>query len=394
MPITSIILLLAFVLYAWLIGYYRRAWISIPLEDGPILPSNPPFISVIIPARNEEAGIEECLESIVSQEYLPGQFECIVVDDHSEDDTAAVVRSYAARFPFIRYINLADEGVGVNLNAYKKKGIETGIAHSRGELIVTTDADCRAGRNWLAGIASAYRNHDACCLVMPVAIRKPGKGIPLRQRMLAIFQQLDVMTLQGITGASVYRKFHGMCNGANFAYTREVFYEVRGFTGIDHLASGDDMLLLHKISARYPERVHYVKSPSVIIETRAEKTTGDFFNQRIRWASKSGHYPDKRVLPVLLLVYIFNLLLLINILYCVHALIFCPENIALVTCLAVLLLKTIIELLFLIPVSRFFHQKQVLVWFPLMQVPHILYTVIAGFLGFLGRYRWKGRRVR
>ena len=61
-----------------------------------------------------------------------------------------------------------------------------------------------------------------------------------------------------------------------------------GFTGIDHLASGDDMLLLHKISARYPERVHYVKSPSVIIETRAEKTTGDFLiSAYVRPASRA-----------------------------------------------------------------------------------------------------------
>lgn len=56
----------------------------------------------------------------------------------------------------------------------------------------------------------------------------------------------------GDNGASVYRNIHSMCNGANLAYTKKAFEEVGGFTGIDHIASGDDMLLMHKIYRRYP----------------------------------------------------------------------------------------------------------------------------------------------
>ena len=63
---------------------------------------------------------------------------------------------------------------------------------------------------------------------------------------------MDFMVLQGITGAAVYKKKMSMCNGANLAYEKKAFYEVNGFAGIDHIASGDDMLLMHKIWKQYP----------------------------------------------------------------------------------------------------------------------------------------------
>jgi len=82
-------------------------------------------------------------------------------------------------------------------------------------------------------------------IAAPVKIKEEGS-------LLAKFQALDFLTMQGITGASVYRRLHNMCNGANLAYERQTFYEVNGFDGIDTIASGDDMLLMHKIARRHP----------------------------------------------------------------------------------------------------------------------------------------------
>jgi hypothetical protein len=59
-----------------------------------------------------------------------------------------------------------------------------------------------------------------------------------------------------------------------------------------------------------------------------------------------------------------------------------------------LLLKTIAELWFLLPVAAFFQKEALLVWFPLLQPFHIVYTVVAGWLGTFGTYEWKGRAVR
>ncbi len=98
-----------------------------------------------------------------------------------------------------------------------------------------------------------------------------------------------------------------MCNGANLAYKRKMFYDVYGFVGIDKIASGDDMLLMHKIWKQHPAKVHYLKSKEAIVSTQPMKTWKSFFNQRIRWASKARSYDDKRIFLVLLMVYLFNL---------------------------------------------------------------------------------------
>ena len=68
-----------------------------------------------------------------------------------------------------------------------------------------------------------------------------------------------------------------MCNGANLAYEKKAFYEVNGFTGIDNIASGDDMLLMHKIYKQYPERVLFLKSTDAIVQTKPMETLSRIF---------------------------------------------------------------------------------------------------------------------
>ena len=377
MQVIYLISILLLLVYAALIIYYRQSWLSIP-DFKPAVNATPATkISIIIPARNEEENIAACLDSIIDQNYLTHLFEVLVVDDHSVDNTNKIVLRYWDKN--VKLINLKDFVAPGEINSYKKKAIEIAIQQSTGELIVTTDADCIASNNWLSTIAAFYEERNPEFIVMPVAIR-------CSSRFIEIFQSLDFMTLQGITGASVHKKFHSMCNGANLAYTKKAFIAVDGFKGIDKIASGDDMLLLHKIYTRYPEGVAYLKSTEAIIHTQPVHSVGQFFNQRIRWASKADKYDDKRIFVVLLLVYFFNVwILLIGI-----GAFFFP----IASHLFILLIaKTIVELLFLFPVTRFFNQIKLLWLFPIAQPFHVLYTVIAGWLGKFGSYQWKERKV-
>ena len=384
-----IILLIIFGLYALLILYYWKSWLNIT-NFKPLTTNYKPQtrISVIIPARNEEEFIGRCLDSVCNQSYPKALFQVLVVDDHSTDNTAAIVNSYADYG--IKLIFLKDFEVD-ELNAYKKKAIEIAIAQSSGELIVTTDADCFAKENWLQTIAAFYEEFDPAFIAAPVSIDCSNKFIEF-------FQGLDFMTLQGITGASVHKKIHSMCNGANLAYTRKAFDEVDGFSGIDNIASGDDMLLMHKIYKRWPDKVMFLKSKEAIVHTAPVNSVKDFFNQRIRWASKADKYDDKRILVVLLLVYLVNVLLLVlpvialfnNIQYAI----FNVQCSIFGLWLWLLLLKTLTELIFLYPVARFFGKQSMLLMFPLMQPFHIIYTLIAGWLGKFGSYSWKERKVK
>ena len=382
----SLILLLG---YSALLVYYRKSWGSIPdfkVEANSKLSTK---ISIIIPARNEEENIGYCLQSIIEQSYPAHLFEVLVVDDHSTDNTATIIKSYASNN--VKLISLKDYLSANEINSYKKKAIEISIQQSNGELIVTSDADCIFPKNWLATIASFYESKRPAFIVMPVLISY-GKKI------IEVFQSLDFMTLQGITGASVHEKFHSMCNGANLAYTKEAFIAVNGFKGIDNIASGDDMLLMHKIYNQFPNNIEYLKSREVIVTTNPVSTIQQFFNQRIRWASKADHFDDKRIFIVLIIVYFLNVLMMVlPIVALISNRSISIMNIQLSMFnfyASLLLIKTIFELFFLYPVAKFFNQTKLLWWFPIAQPFHIVYTVIAGWLGKFGKYTWKERSVK
>jgi glycosyltransferase involved in cell wall biosynthesis len=336
--------------------------------------------SIIIPARNEANNIGPLLESILAQTYSHDLFEVIVVDDHSTDETASIV----SRYEGIRLVQLKED----RINSYKKKAIETGIAAAKNEWVVCTDADCIVTPGWLQVLASFISDRKPVFVAAPVSFFAGTSSKEKRESILYIFQALDFLTLQGITGASVAGKKHNMCNGANLAYKREVFYEVDGFKGIDNIASGDDMLLMHKIWKRYPNQIGYLKAKEAIVETEAAPTWKAFFNQRIRWASKATSYDDKRIFIVLLLVYLFNCSFL-------ALLILSAFNIVYLYAFgAFIVLKTLIELPFVSRVSRFFNRQNLLKYFFFFQPLHIGYTIISGFLGTFGSYEWKGRKVK
>ncbi len=368
-------------IYACLIIYYRKSWLQIPVYNkqlpfGNLLSTT---ISVIIPARNEEINIGACLASVTNQSYPKDLFEVIVVDDFSTDRTSIITKSFEdANVSLLPLKDLIPEE---EINSYKKKAIEVAVSKAKGELIITTDADCIVQKQWLEIIASFYETYHPVFIAAPVAYYGDNN-------FLKIFQSLDFMTLQGITGASVHKKFHNMCNGANLAYEKKAFFEVGGFKGIDNIASGDDMLLMHKIFERYPERVLFLKSREAIVQTKPAVILKDFINQRIRWASKADKYTDKKITAVLLLVYFFNVwILIISILS-----IFYPGLFFWV--IGVVVAKIIVELFFLYPVAQFFKKEKLLWWFPVAQPFHILYTVVAGWLGKFGSYKWKERKVK
>jgi cellulose synthase/poly-beta-1,6-N-acetylglucosamine synthase-like glycosyltransferase len=379
---------LLLVVYGALIDFYRRAWTMIPEFDGPGGAGHT-RISVLIPVRNEEANIAHCIASLCQQAYPKSLYEVIVIDDHSTDDTPAIVAGLQETGTNLIYTRLDD--LSTANNAFKKLAIQTGIGIASGELIVTTDADCLFDRRWLTTLAAFYEEKGAKFIAAPVRMGVPAhpdkSSAPAHLNLLSVFQTLDFITLQGITGASVYKRFHSMCNGANLAYEKKAFHEVGGFQGIDAIPSGDDMLLMHKIFTRYPDKVFFLKSKAAIVSTRPETTLKRFIHQRVRWASKADRYDDKRIFRVLLLVYLVNLMFVV---LAVAA----WWNVGWLWLLVIgLVAKTAVEFPFVNGVARFFGQEALMLWFPLLQPVHILYTVIIGFMGKFGSYRWKDRKI-
>jgi len=145
--------------------------------------------------------------------------------------------------------------------------------------------------------------------------------------------------------------------------------------------------LMHKMKTAFPGRLAYLFSNEMIVKTAPMPNWTSFIQQRIRWASKADSYNDQKIFGVLLLVYLFNAFLLIGLLAGIFS------NELLFWTVWIIALKTLIELYFLLPVAQFFKLKKTLVFFPFMQPFHIVYTVIAGWLGKFGKYQWKNRTV-
>lgn len=367
--VTALFLLL----YTLLIFYYFYHWLHTKAYSGGY--SSSVFVSVVVAARNEEKAIGKLLESLLGQSYPRNLFEIIIVDDFSTDGTAAVISNFVHKG-----VKLIQPALGKEQSS-KKKAIEAGIIAANGELVVITDADCTPTREWLETVTGFAQKKKAVFVAAPVKLKT-------NPSLLSIFQSLDFITLQGITAASVQANAHSMCNGANLAYQRNVFFEVEGFKGIDQLASGDDMLLMYKIWKKYPERVAYLKSEKAIVTTEGMKSWKEFFHQRIRWSSKATYYEDKRIMLVLLFVYLFNCFFFV---LCAAFLFDTYYGWVLLFYLAG---KTFIEIPFVYSVARFYKEQKWMVYFPFLQPLHILYTVVIGLVSQFGAYEWKGRKTK
>ena len=365
--------------YGVLMALYTRGYWSM---RGFVASGKSPItkFSVIIPARNEASNIEACIAGIRAQNYPSHLFEIIVVDDFSEDETAQKVLKIAQQHSNVHLLRLQDFTKDENLVAYKKRAIEIAITQATGDWMVTTDADCSFTNNWLASYDAYIQEHDSVMVAAPVAYTNTGG-------FLSIFQVLDFISLQGITAAAVASGSHTLCNGANLCYSKEAFERVGKFSGIDHLPSGDDMLLMHKMKKSYPGKIGYLYAQNAVVTTAPSDTMGLFIQQRIRWASKASGYQDKIIFWILLLVYLVNFSLLV----------YLPINALqkgnINNWLILMGCKTLIEIPFMYASAKFFKQQKLLWWFALMQPFHIVYTVVAGWFGTFGSYTWKGRTV-
>ena len=366
-----------YIFYVQFVGTIAYAgfvlWILLGLRRLNQKPTNiaQPFVSVIIPVRNEEETIAACLQALLFQSYPIDKYEVIVVDDHSEDATYSIIASFAHER--LKLLSLTDfDGMSP-----KKAAIHTGIQASRGDIILTTDADCHAPDTWVETMVKYFDNKTG--------VVASWLYVETNHRLLSKLESLDSLALSAVGAAGFGWERPILANGANFAYRRTVYDEINGFDGVAGFVSGDDDLLLQKIRARGTWRCAFSPDSRSMIVTQPTTSLRAFFEQRFRWASKGQAYPKFLVFFEVFIYFYFLSLLILPIAFIMNG--FSPIYVV-----APLFIKMLLDAILMRYATEFVRKKQNPVILFLTEWLQILYVIIVGFWGLRGSYTWKGRR--
>jgi biofilm PGA synthesis N-glycosyltransferase PgaC len=323
------------------------------------------FVSVVVACRDEEETLPHLQSDFADQKLNPDLFEIIIVSDNSSDSTFEV----ASGFGRIRNMKVLNSDGGG-----KKKAIRTGVEASAGSYIIVTDADCRVGNNWLKTIASFETEYEPEMIICPVHLLS-GRGFFHR------FQELEFLSLQGITAGTTAGQNPVMCNGAALAFKKETYLKHAGSLH-DELASGDDVFLLHNIKSDRGKRIMWLESAEAKAVTPASDNLSSFLRQRARWISKAGAYSDRftRLLAIVTFVTIsIQLLLFVGGLFN-HGL--------LLVFAAYFALKSIPDFLVLSNTAVRYGKKSLLRWFLPSQLIYPFYVLAIVPCSFFYRAKW------
>ena len=365
-------------LLSWLSFVGTLAYVALLLRylhywrpSEPQISDSTPFFSVILPLRNEADSIEACLHSLLDQDYPNDSYEIIVVDDLSEDGTGEKLRKFAN----VKVLSTSPEFHG------KKHALSLGISASTGELIATTDGDCKVPPSWLRSFALTFtpRIHVA---TGPVLVDKPVSAI---QR----FQAVDLASLAMVTSSGIKSGQHHLGNGANMAFRKSTYAEIHGYEAGNAYASGDDLFLIQTIAAKYPDGVGYVWSRE-FVETMGIESIKAFFSQRMRWSSKNRALPERQIQYIWVSIWLLYVLLTI---YVITSLFNSTLHLGIaMICIVSIFIAQYISLQ---KVLSYYGLSRLLNNYLVSAVMHFIYVLAMGFLTpFAQNYYWKGRRVR
>lgn len=357
------------VLFLFFLGLFR-------LKEGKSTAQ--PSVSVVVPAKDEEGNIGRCLSNLMRQTYPADRYEVVVVDDRSGDRTGEIVRSFERRYGNVRLVRVEACPPGVSP---KKNAVKRGIAESRGEIVLSTDADCTVSPGWIEGLMRVFEPDVG----MVVGLTEYDLE-SVRHRFLQGLQALDFLAHSFCAAGAIGMGWAINANANNLAYRRAAFEEVGGFRDVVQLVSGDDDLLLQRVNTQTHWQIRFAISEETFVHTRPVRTFKGFVHQRIRWASKGLHYRPS-LMCFLGSTFLFFLLLFLSV----------PFSLANGAFLSVpvlcLVAKAGFEFLVLAKGCSVFKRKGMLRYFLPAEVVHLPYILGAAIGGHFFKFEWKGQRT-
>lgn len=248
--------------------YFFHYFSSVKINNQAVNGLLPP-VSIIIAARNAVLKLEDHLPQWLNQDYP--EFEVVIIDDRSADETAYFLVKTAEKEPLLKYVLLDPE---VIKNGGKKLALTLGFKKAKYNHFLLTDADCvPSSDQWLRNMASGFtQKKDIVLGVSPVKTKKNFLG------RLVQFENL-LTALQYLGMASKGKPYMGV--GRNLAYTRSVYDNVGGFSKHHHLPAGDDDLFVQEAAT--------INNTTICISTDSYVNTIGPKNWKEYWQQKMRH---------------------------------------------------------------------------------------------------------
>jgi biofilm PGA synthesis N-glycosyltransferase PgaC len=331
--------------------------------------SLPVFVSIVVAARNEDENIPLLLSDLGNQSYPLKYVEWIIIDDHSLNKIS--------NLPEIKkYQNLTIIDLGYNEKG-KKPALAAGVKHSKGELLLFTDADCRVKAGWIESFVGKYLEEKAGMIVGLV-------DYPKQSEILKKFFHFELLSLI-ITGSGLTNiGFPVMCNGANIA-VRADLYKKNQKNIKPGRASGDDVFMLHAVKKDRSVKISILRSKNSIVITSAPKNISEFLNQRSRWASKSTAYRDRDTIILAFIVLLANLIIILGFIdYIVTG--------KFTNLIVSFFIKLAADFSILASGLSFFGGKRNILFLPLFSIFYPFYILIVVTRSIFKSYTWKERQ--
>lgn len=330
------------------------------------------FISIVVAVRNEEKSLPVLVASLATQQYDRNEFEVILVNDHSTDQTVATILNLQHKYPELKIVSITSSGIG------KKRALTEGIELAKGDIILTTDADCKLPPDWISGMIISFRTTTSM-VVGPVKIDPD----------FSFFSELQSLEFASVMGSGISLlawQMPVMCNGANLAFRKKVFKAVNGYEGNFQIPSGDDEFLMRKIEQSFPGTIRFASCQDCVVATQPAISITQFFYQRLRWAGKweANESIFAKSIAVFVLLVQISWLVMLGLLISKFKV---SELVGLIT------IKLLLEGFFLWIVSRYLRLRFNILAFCVLQVVYPVYVIVTGISSRFKTYHWKDREV-
>ena len=340
--------------------------------------------SIVIAARNEEDNIVACLRGLDRQTLPSEKYEVILVDDGSTDRTAKLATEFA-RGSDLRLTILETSGFPGRAGS-KKRALSLGVEKAAGEVVLTTDADCRLPPSWGSSMALRF-DEDTVGVVIGYSGIRLDNG---RLGALGGWEAVDFLNLMASAAAGAGRGRALAASGQSLGFRKAAYDEVGGYGRIMHRGSGDDVLLMQLIRRTRRWRILFAGDADGHVAHPPSPSLSGLLAKRSRWASNA---PCQALLDPPFFAYLVCTFAMSAMLLATPVLAWWG-TVSWFSVAAAWLAKSAAEGALFARARQVFQRRDLHWQFLPWTLSHPLYIVAVGLFGALGSFDWKGRPYR